>query len=61
MEFLLDLVKSESLDAERAIEAVIRSMPSEEVVQRLEELVKGNPRLDECFTRATNHSTCVSR
>jgi HEAT repeat protein len=45
MEFLLDLVKSESFDAERAIEAVVRSMPSEPVVHRLEDLVKGNPRL----------------
>jgi HEAT repeat protein len=45
MEFLLDLVKSESFDAERAIEAVVRSMPSEHVVHRLEDLVKGNPRL----------------
>ena len=45
MEFLLDLVKSESIDAELAIEAVIRSMPSEQVVHRLEDMVKGNPRL----------------
>ena len=45
MEFLLDLVKSESIDAERAIEAVIRSMPPEQVVHRLEDMVKGNPRL----------------
>jgi HEAT repeat protein len=45
MEFLLDLVKSESFDAERAIEAIVRSMPSEHVVHRLEDLVKGNPRL----------------
>lgn len=45
MDLLLDLVKSDSLDAERAIEAVIRSIPSEELVRRLEDLVKGNPRL----------------
>jgi HEAT repeat protein len=45
MEFLLDLVKSESLDAERAIEAIVRSIPSEQVVHRLEDLVKGNPHL----------------
>ncbi|HKV79819.1 MAG TPA: hypothetical protein VJP02_16845 [Candidatus Sulfotelmatobacter sp.] len=45
MDFLLDMVKSESLDAEPAIEAVIRSMPSEQLVHRLEDLVKGNPRL----------------
>ena len=45
MEFLLDLVKSESIDAERAIEAIVRSMPPEQVIHRLEDLVKGNPRL----------------
>lgn len=45
MEFLLDLVKSESLDAERAIEAVVRSMPSPETMQRLEKLVAPHPRL----------------
>jgi HEAT repeat protein len=59
MEFLLDLVKSESLDAERAIEAVTRSMPSEEVVQRLKELVKGNPRLESAL--ASNHHPTVRR
>jgi HEAT repeat protein len=45
MEFLLELVKSESLDAERAIEAVVRSMPSNEIRQRLEKLVAPHPRL----------------
>ena len=45
MEFLLELVKSESLDAERAIEAVVRSMPSNEILQRLEKLVAPHPRL----------------
>jgi len=43
--FLLELVRKESLDAERAIEAILRSRPSQEVVQRLEEAVAGNPRL----------------
>lgn len=57
MEFLLDLVKSESLDAERAIEAVIRSMPSEEVVRRLDDLVKSNPRLANILaTQRSDHS-----
>jgi hypothetical protein len=45
MEFLLDLVKSESLNAEAAIEALVRSMPSEEVHKKLKDLVAGNPRL----------------
>jgi HEAT repeat protein len=45
MEFLLDLVKTDSIDAERAVEAVIRSIPSTETMQRLEKLVAPNPRL----------------
>lgn len=45
MEFLLDLVKAESLDAEAAIEAIVRSIPSEETRKRLENVVTGNPRL----------------
>ncbi len=49
-EFLLDLVGSESLDAETAIEAVLRSLPSPAVIQRLEKLVAGNPRLSRVFT-----------
>jgi HEAT repeat protein len=57
MDFLLDLVKSDSLDAERAIEAVIRSIPSEEVLRRLEDLVKGNPRLANILaTQRSDHS-----
>jgi HEAT repeat protein len=50
LEFLLDLVRSESLDAEAAIEAVLRSAPSQEVIQRLQALVAGNPRLARVFT-----------
>ena len=45
LEFLLELVRKESLEAEAAIEAVLRSMPSKEVTERLEKLVEGNPRL----------------
>ena len=45
MEFLLDVVKTESMDAERALEALVRSMPSTETIQRLEKLVAPNPRL----------------
>lgn len=45
MEFLLELVRSDSLDAERAIEAIARSIPSEDLTRRLEKLVAGNPRL----------------
>ena len=45
LEFLLDLVKSESFDAERAIEAIVRSMPSPGIMQRLEKMVAPQPRL----------------
>jgi HEAT repeat protein len=59
MEFLLDLVKSESPDAERAIEAVVRSMPSQEIIHRLESLVRRNPRLASVF--ATQRSSAGKR
>jgi HEAT repeat protein len=49
MEFLLDQVKSESPDAERAIEAILRSMPSQDMTDRLEKLVAPNPRLVRTF------------
>jgi HEAT repeat protein len=48
-EFLLDLVRTESLNAEAAIEALLRAMPSDEVTKRLEGLVTGNPRLARAF------------
>jgi HEAT repeat protein len=54
-EFLLEHVGKESMDAEAAIEALLRSAPSEEVVGRLEKLVKGNPRLERAF--ATQRSS----
>src|ERR1700722_998047 len=50
LEFLLDLVRTESLNAEAAIEAILRSMPSQEVLKRLEKLVAGNLRLARIFT-----------
>jgi len=49
LEFLLELVRTESLDAQAAIESIVRSMPSEEFTQRLEKLVAGNPRLARAF------------
>jgi HEAT repeat protein len=45
LEFLLDQVRTESPQAEPAIEAILRAMPSQEVTTRLEKLVAGNPRL----------------
>jgi hypothetical protein len=49
LEFLLDLVRSESLQAEAAIEAILRAAPTAEVTQRLEELISGNARLSRTF------------
>jgi hypothetical protein len=48
-EFLLDQVRTESLQAEAAIEAILRSMPNSETTKRLEDLVGGNPRLAKVF------------
>jgi HEAT repeat protein len=45
IDFLLDLVKTETLDAEGAIEALSRSAPSEDLIRRLQELTSTNPRL----------------
>lgn len=44
-QFLLNLVKSESLNAEGAIEAIMRTSPSEELLSRLKEATAANPRL----------------
>jgi hypothetical protein len=49
VDWLLDLVHTESLNAEAAIEAVLRSMPSQELIKRLEALVAGNSRLARVF------------
>jgi hypothetical protein len=52
MEFLLGLVKADVIGADMAVEALLRSLPSEEVVRRLKALVAGNARLERAF--ATN-------
>lgn len=49
MAFLLDRVRTESLDAEGAIEAILRAAPSDEIVSALESLVRDNPRLAAAF------------
>ena len=51
VEFLLDQVRAESLQAEAAIEAILRSAPSQEITKRLEKLVSGNPRLSRAFQK----------
>ena len=45
MELLLDLIAQESMDAEAAIEEIMRSRPAEAIVKRLEKSVAGNSRL----------------
>lgn len=45
VEFLLDLVRTESLDAEGAIEAILRSGPADATLKVLENAVEHNPRL----------------
>ncbi len=45
IEFLLDLVRQDTLHSEPAIEAILRSGPSAELIRQLERAVSGNPRL----------------
>jgi HEAT repeat protein len=49
LEFLLDQVRTESLQAEAAVEAILRAMPSDEIKNRLKKLVAGNQRLTRAF------------
>lgn len=49
LEFLLDLVRTESMQAEAAIEAILRAVPGTEIIQRLEKMVAGNTRLSRAF------------
>jgi hypothetical protein len=49
MEFLLGLVNADVIGADMAVEALLRSLPSEEVVHRLKALVAGNIRLERAF------------
>ncbi len=61
-EFLLQLVKSESLNAEAAIEAILRAAPSEELIERLKKLTSGNPRLSKAVAgRSENLSSQRTR
>jgi HEAT repeat protein len=51
-EFLLDQVRTESRDAEAAIEAMLRAAPSEEIKLSLRKLVSGSPRLTRAFDKS---------
>jgi HEAT repeat protein len=57
VEFLFDLVRSESLQAEAAIEAILQSAPSDEAVKRLEKLVADRPRLARVFATKRSESS----
>jgi hypothetical protein len=48
-EFLLSLVKADSIGADQVVEALLRSLPSEEILLRLKALVTGNARLERAF------------
>ena len=48
-DFLLALVEKEDLRADQAVEAMLRSLPSDETLQRLKTLVKGSTRLEKVF------------
>ena len=52
LEFMFDLIGSESLQAEGAIEVILRSAQSPEVTKRLEEVVAGNRRLTHALAKA---------
>jgi HEAT repeat protein len=45
LDFLLHMVRTESPHAEAALDAILRSMPSPEIIQQLESMVSGKPRL----------------
>jgi hypothetical protein len=57
LDFLLQLVRTESPHAEAAIEAILRSMPPDEIIKQLESMVSGNPRLARVFA---THRTASS-
>jgi HEAT repeat protein len=55
-DFLVGLIKSESPDAERAMEAILRAAPSSELVKQVERAIDGNPRLTRQFATLRSSS-----
>jgi HEAT repeat protein len=49
-DFLFDIVRTKSPQAEAAIEAILRSVPSPEITQQLELLASESPRLTRAFS-----------
>ncbi len=58
-DFLLHMIESEAIGADVAVEALLRSAPPADVVQRLNKLVAGNARLERAF--ASNANTSAPR
>ena len=52
IEFLLELVRTESMDAEPAIEVLVRSGGSEQILKRVDQLVCDNPRLGRALAKS---------
>jgi hypothetical protein len=49
IEFLLGLIRADSIGADIAVEALLRSLPSDEIVQQLKTAIAGNARLERAF------------
>ena len=54
IDFLIELVRNDSLDAESVIAALLRSGPSEGLMDRLKKLTSGNPRLARVLAQQSN-------
>lgn len=55
-DFLLHMIESEAMGADMAVEALLRSGPSDDVVRRMKKLVAGNARLERAFASNANAS-----
>lgn len=57
VDFLLDLIRADSTDAEAAIEALLRASPTADLTHRLEELVAGKSHLARAFATHKKNSS----
>jgi HEAT repeat protein len=48
-DFLFEIIKKEEMRADQAVEALLRSLPSDETVTRLKALIQGNSKLERVF------------
>ena len=51
-EFLVDIVRREAMRADQAVEALVRSLPSEDILLRLKSLIAGNARLERIYAES---------